>query len=217
MVSSFLPTPNPQIQFRQLLEDLYQGRSLVDFAGGQLIPLHSNDLWVVCRGVVSLSAIQTNGEESLLGFAVPSMPFGLPLTRIESYQAIALSPVSLMRFSLTEVEKSPLLSRSLWHELNRRLRQTESILALVTHRRVKERLEQLLLLLAQEMGQPTEDNQGIRLPIKLTHQNLANTIGTTRVTVTRLMKELRQDEWLTLDSQRYITLQRTGYQTLPEG
>ncbi|MDJ1175672.1 Crp/Fnr family transcriptional regulator [Roseofilum capinflatum] len=210
MVSSFLPTSNPQIQFRELLEDLYQGRSLVDFVAGQTIPLHSSDIWVVCRGVVSLSVVQANGEESLLGFAVPSMPFGLPLTmmEMEGYQAIALSHVGLMRFSLAEMEKSPLLCRSLWHQLNRRLRQTEAILALVGHRRVKERLEQLLLLLAQEMGQPTKDGQGIRLPVKLTHQNLANTIGTTRVTVTRLMKELRQDDWLTLDSQRYITIQK---------
>jgi len=208
MVSSFLPTPDSQLQFRELLEDLYQGRSLVDFVGGQMIPLHSNDIWVVCRGVVSLSAIQANGEESLLGFAVPSMPFGLPLTRIDGYQAVALSNVGLMRFTLTEIEQSPLLCANLWHQLTRRLRQTESILALVSHRRVKERLEELLLLLAQEMGQTTGEGRGVRLPVKLTHQNLANTIGTTRVTVTRLMKELRQDEWLTLDSDRYITIQK---------
>lgn len=208
MVSSLLPTRDSQIQFRELLEDLYQGRSLVDFVGGQMIPLNSSDIWVVCRGVVSLSSIQTNGEESLLGFAVPSMPFGLPLTRIESYQAIALSNVGLMRFTLTEIETSPILCSSLWEQLSRRLRQTESILALVSHRRVKERLEQLLLLLAHEMGQSTEDGRGIRLPVKLTHQNLAKTIGTTRVTVTRLMKELRQDQWLTLDPERHITLQK---------
>ncbi len=204
MVSSFLSPPNPQTDLRQLLEDLYQGRSLVDFSAGQTIPLNSRDVWVVYRGVVSLSVLHPNGEESLLGFATPSMVFGLPLTTIACYQATALSDVGLMRFNVGEIERSPALCSSLWHQLGRRLRQTESILALVGHRRIKDRLQQLLLHLKTEMGYPTEE--GVRLSVKLTHQNIANTIGTTRVTVTRLIKELREEGWLTIDIQRYITI-----------
>ncbi|MDJ1185486.1 Crp/Fnr family transcriptional regulator [Roseofilum casamattae] len=209
MVSSSISEQNEQTELRQLLENLYQGQKLIEFIGGQAIPLNPEDIWVVCRGVVSLSSLNAHGEDVLLGFTVPSMPFGLPLaTRSadQAYRATALSDVGLMRFSITEVDRSPLLCRSLWQQLSRRLQQTESILAIVGYRRIKDRLQQLLLLLKDEMGQPTADGAGVRLPVKLTHQNLANTIGATRVTVTRLIKELREEEWLSIDSQRYITI-----------
>jgi CRP-like cAMP-binding protein len=40
----------------------------------------------------------------------------------------------------------------------------------------------------------------------LTHQQLANAIGTTRVTMTRLINQLRDEGWLEIDRNRYIIL-----------
>jgi CRP-like cAMP-binding protein len=72
----------------------------------------------------------------------------------------------------------------------RRLRQMEAILAIAGQRRVDDRLYQLLLLLQQEFGQPVVE--GTRLNIRLTHQDIANAICTTRVTVTRMLGKLQQ-------------------------
>ena len=55
---------------------------------------------------------------------------------------------------------------------------------------IPQRLELLLTWLGQKFGCPTEGGQLIQL--RLTHQELAETIGTTRVTVTRLMQNLEQ-------------------------
>jgi len=71
-----------QPDLRQLLEQLYQGRSLVSFRSGQSIPLNPQAIWIVCRGVVQLSTLYPSGDEALLGLAGSSMPFGLPLTLI---------------------------------------------------------------------------------------------------------------------------------------
>jgi CRP-like cAMP-binding protein len=204
MLQQHISEPASDLDLRQILEELYQGRTLQPYRGGQLIPMYSHEVWIVCRGVVQLSTLYPNGEEALLGLVSPSMPFGLPFTLIHPYQAVALSDVDLMSLSLAEVEQSPALAQGIFHHLNRRLRQTEAFLALVGHRRVEDRLRQLLLLLKQEVGQPVSN--GTRLSVRLTHQHLANAIGTTRVTVTRLIGQLRDEGWLTFDSSRHIVL-----------
>jgi CRP-like cAMP-binding protein len=49
-------------------------------------------------------------------------------------------------------------------------------------------------------------SQGLRLIPKLTHQEMANALGTTRVTVTRILGQLKEIGWLSLDAQRSIIL-----------
>jgi CRP-like cAMP-binding protein len=195
-----------QLDFRQLLENLYRGRSLVSFTSGQTIPLHPQGLWVVCRGAVQLTLLYSNGEEALLGIAGPGMPFGSPLSRMHPYQAIALTDVDVMPLTLAEVECSPELTKGLYVHLTRRLSQTEALLAIAGHRRVEDRLRNLLQLLAQEFGQDQPD--GTCLTIRLTHQHLANAIGTTRVTVTRLLGLFRQEGWLSVTRDRYLLFQQ---------
>lgn len=203
MLQSIVAT-SPQPDLRQALEALYSGRNLHPFRNGQAIELLPNEIWVVCRGVVQLGTLYDSGEESLLGLACPGMPFGLPFSLIRPYQASALSEVDLMRLTLAEVEQSPVLSQGLFRQITRRLQQAETILAMVGYRRVEDRLRHLLLLLQQEIGQPIEG--GVRLNVRLTHQQLANAIGTTRVTVTRLLSQLRDEGWLAIDAQRHLVL-----------
>jgi CRP-like cAMP-binding protein len=191
-------------EWRKMLEEIYQGRSLYPFLNSQEIPLYSHVIWVVCRGVVQLSTLHPSGDEVLLGFVSQSMPFGSSFSLLEPYQAIALSDVDLMRFTLTEVEQSPQLSLEIFRNLRRRLQQSEALLALVNHRRVEDRLRQLLLLLKREIGQSTEG--GTRLTVRLTHQHLASVIGSTRVTITRALGQLQEEGWLTIDQHRHIVL-----------
>jgi CRP-like cAMP-binding protein len=193
-----------QPNLRQLLEHLYQGRNLCSFRAGQVIPMNPQEIWIVCRGVVQLSTLYPSGDEALLGLAGSSMPFGMPLTLIYPYQAAALSDVDLMGLTMMEVEQSPTLAREIFHHLGRRLRQTEAMLAMVGCRRVEDRLRQLLLLLQMEVGQPVPE--GTRLSVRLTHQHLASAIGTTRVTVTRLLGQLKEEGRLLIDENRHIIL-----------
>ncbi|NET48751.1 MAG: Crp/Fnr family transcriptional regulator [Merismopedia sp. SIO2A8] len=207
MVHSFVSEPtliSIPLDLRQALEQLYAERSLHPFSSGQGIHLNHQDIWIVYRGIVQLGTLYDTGDEALLGLACPSMPFGLPLTSIRPHHATALTHVDLMRVTLTEVESSPVLAQSIFRQLNRRLRQTEAMLAMVGYRRVEERLRHFLILLQQEIGQPTEE--GTRLSIRLTHQQLANAIGTTRVTITRLLSQLREENWISVDRHRHIIL-----------
>ncbi|MDX1978174.1 MAG: Crp/Fnr family transcriptional regulator [Pseudanabaenaceae cyanobacterium bins.68] len=197
-------TPEWNPAWRELLEGIYQGRNLYTFLSGQTVPLYPHVVWVVCRGVALLSSCHSNGDEVVVGLAVQSMPFGSLFSLLQPYQAIALCDLDLMRLTIAEIEQSPQLNLELCRHLRRRLQQTEKMLALANHRRVEERLKQLLLMLQQDIGQSIPE--GIRLTVRLTHQQLASAIGSTRVTVTKTMGQLEEEGWLITGRDRHIIL-----------
>jgi CRP-like cAMP-binding protein len=190
--------------FRQLIEDIYKGRNLYEFKRGQPISLQQHEVWVICRGLVQLSTLHPSGDETVVGIASPAMPFGLPFTQLAPYESSALTDVVLMRLHQMEIEQSPRLAQGLFQQLGSRLKQTEALLAMASQRRVEDRLRQLLILLGEDVGQVT--SAGIRLTVRLTHQQLANLTATTRVTVTRLLRQLRQEQWLDIDSSRHFVV-----------
>jgi CRP-like cAMP-binding protein len=69
---------------------------------------------------------------------------------------------------------------------------------------VEDRLKGFLELLALDYGVATPE--GLRLTPRLTHQEIASALGTTRVTVTRILGQLKELGWLRLDAQRSIIL-----------
>ena len=181
-----------------------EGRRLYFYEQGEEIPLVTKGVWQVYRGLVQLSTFHLSGEEVLLGWADPAMCFGNCLTSRETYQAKALTDVYLKWFSLSEIEADPSLAYTFLTHLSRRMRQSEALLAIAGIKRVEARLHQFLSLLKGEMGEPVE--AGTRLTIRLTHQSIANAIGTTRVTVTRLLGKLQRQGYISLDGDRHIIL-----------
>ncbi|GBE74280.1 Crp/Fnr family transcriptional regulator [Microcystis aeruginosa] len=197
-----LLTYNPNVSpFR---EDYSESRRLHFYDRGENIPLVADGVWQVYRGMAQLSQVSESGEEILLGWVHSSHFFGLNLTHLESYHARALSELYLKWYTIAEVENSVELTRMMLNQMIRRQQQTESLLAIAGLKRVEERLQQLLQLLKREMGEPIA--QGSRLKIRLTHQNLANAIGTTRVTVTRLLGEFQRQGWVSSDRDRHLII-----------
>jgi len=204
--SSVLSTSSrfSQNDFVAVLEQLYRERTLTPYLAGRAIPLRLNEVLVICRGLVQLFTIQQDGSETLLGLAGPSMPIGLPLTVVDPYWATALTDVDVLPLSMAELETSPMLMAGICRHMMLRLQQSEAWLSISGKRLVADRLRHLLLLIAQEFGQV--ETCGVRIPVRLTHHQLATAIGTTRVTVTRLLKDFKAEGWLQT-KQRYLILQ----------
>ena len=56
------------------------------------------------------------------------------------------------------------------------------------------RVTRAFLRLAKQFGLPSDDSEGgIKLPLALTHEDLADLTGSSRVTITRILGELRND------------------------
>ena len=189
---------------RDILEASYEKRSLVHLAAGSTVPLLKKSVWLVVRGMVKLTALSMQGDEMLLGLAGPNEPFGDPLTNVEAYEATTLCESDLLCLSCDEVSREPHLAVALLQGMGARYRQSEAMLALLGLRRVEDRVRGFLELLANDYGQPCE--QGLRLNIRLTHQELASALSTTRVTVTRVLGALKDEGWLQVDEKRRLVI-----------
>jgi PAS domain S-box-containing protein len=184
--------------------DFSQDRPVQKHAKGDTIPLNPLVIWYVRQGLVKLSTFCETGEEILIGLASPDMVFGSQMTSLSIYQAIALSDVELTSIYLSEIATDPSMSHTLLPKINQRLKQTESLLFITGRRRVEERLQHLLELLKQEIGETVPE--GTRLSVRLTHEDIASACCTTRVTITRLMGKLQQQGFISFDAKKYIIL-----------
>lgn len=179
-----------------------------------VIPLAAESLWRVEQGVVKLTHLDSEGSEVIVGIAGPGMVFGRRLSFLEVYQAIALGEVTLNQFLLADLEASVELAQTLFPSLIQHIQQTEALLAIIGQRTVEVRLQQLLLLLAQAVGQP--EAEGIRLSIRLTHEELASMIRSSRVTVTRLLGQFKRQGWLAVDRKHHLILNQVVLVELEE-
>ncbi len=187
---------------KSILGKLYRERPLSSYAKSQRIPLFDEEVCIIYRGVARTQLLQIGGEESILGLVGPMMPIFSSFTLLNAYEAYALSDVDLMRLSWSEVQKSDVLMRELNRALIQRLRHAEVLLALHDRRQTSERLIGFLSFLAQEYGKPT--HQGIRLEVHLTHQQIADAISTTRVSVTRLLGVLKKASFVKVGPNRHL-------------
>ena len=83
-----------------------------------------------------------------------------------------------------------------------RRQRVERRLKYLLFRSNRERLVHLLLELAEQYGRPTP--AGVELRIKLSHQDLASIIGSTRETVTVVLGELQNEGRLQLGRRKIV-------------
>lgn len=172
---------------------------------GNLIALDETGIWQIRCGWIQLSAISVTGEERVLGWFGSSMWLSNWLIHSPAYQAKALSDVELQWYSRTEIETSSELFQSLIPHMWQQLKQIEFLVTILKHKRVEDRLHHLLKFLRREMGHSVEG--GIRLPMRLTHEDLANAIGSCRITVTRLLGKLKLQKLICFDRAGHIIFQ----------
>ncbi len=147
-------------------------------------PTDSRTLWKIERGVVRTLTWNREGIPTTLGFWGPGDVVGKPLSQTDPYEVECLEPVTARALPI-----------QFWvHELDAILlsaRQTENLLNIISHQIVSSRLLELLAWLANRFGDEVET--GRLIMVKLTHQIIAETVRSTRVTVTRALGSLEQE------------------------
>ncbi|MBE9167495.1 PAS domain-containing protein [Pleurocapsales cyanobacterium LEGE 06147] len=187
---------------KQVNYDLFKNRPLCFYERGEIIPLEPDQIWLISKGAVKLTTLSDRCEDMLIGLVRDGMIFGSSLTALPTYQATVLSDVQLASIQFIEISQSPCLAQALFPLIAQRLRQTESFLSIYGQIRVEDRLNHLLTLLKQEIGEPVKE--GIRFCIRLTHQDFASVCCTTRVTITRILGKLQQEGKITFDSCNHL-------------
>lgn len=181
-----------------------QDRPIQEYSQGELISLAPQALCYVTRGMVKLTSLTLQNKEMMIGLIRPGMLFGAYLTALPIYQATALADVQLVDLSLGEITASPYLAQLMFAKTSYRLQQTETLLMIQGEQSIENGLCELLQLLKIEMGESVE--QGVRLTVRLTHEDLASACGSTRATITRLLGKLERQGKIMFDDKRHIVL-----------
>ncbi|RMH73891.1 MAG: Crp/Fnr family transcriptional regulator [Cyanobacteria bacterium J007] len=143
----------------------------------------SDTIWKIERGVLRTTTWNEEGKRISLGFWGSGDVVGQPLTRLTPCEMECLTPTELSPISTeTSYFAQALLVRG-W--------KNEELLSIIHQTFVSDRLILLLQWLSRQFGKEIE--RGILLDMHLTHEAIAETIGTTRVTVTRLLKTLERE------------------------
>lgn len=179
-----------QPQSRKPIKQTFKRRSF--------LPLQEGILWRIEAGAVRTLTLTEDGTIIPLGFWGKGDVVGQLLSRIQPYQIECLMDVTA--YSVTPSE-----CRDLNQVMMTNIHQMQELLR-IRHGLIQSRLMQLLSWLADKFGRETE--QGRLIALRLTHQDMADVLGTTRVTVTRLLQQLRQEEAISWSRQYHIVLHR---------
>lgn len=148
----------------------------------------SNSLYILKSGVVRLISVSDKGSETILHILKPGEIFGeLLLSREKrAFTALATEDTVVTVVSRESFQKLlsliPTLAFNFIQVLSSRLAKVEEGMAESSHTWSYHRLAKILLHLSEQYGE--EISTGTLIKLRLTHEDLANLIGTTRETVT---------------------------------
>ncbi len=169
----------------------------------------ADGVFVLAEGRIKLCSITPEGKQAILAFIDAGELFGeLALLergqRDEYAEAVAASTIVWLPADEIQslMEESASLSLGVTKLIGLRRKRIERRLKSLLFRSNRERLIHLLLELIDQYGKQEAD--GVLISVKLSHQDLANIIGSTRETVTVLLGELQLERLLKMSRQRIV-------------
>jgi len=165
------------------------------FTRREVIPPRNDVLWRIERGAVRTLTWSEEGIFITLGYWGPGDLIGHPLSRVKPYQIECLTSVeaSIVAAHLWDQDIKGLLSH---------IQQAEELLAIVHRKPISLRLWQFLVWLSEKFGRDVE--QGKLIDLNITHQEIAEVLNTTRVTITRLLQQFEEEGTLLRHTRRII-------------
>jgi CRP-like cAMP-binding protein len=164
-------------------------------------------MYVIREGQVKVTKLSGDGREKILELLGSGDFFGemALLDNAERSASVkSLTELRILALSrndfLKELRRNPDLAMAVIQELTRRVRQMDEQASSLSFQRVKERTRGLLLRLAKE----ERGREGRLATPVLTHQQIADMVGTSRETVTRVVKRLKEQGWLEQEGKRYL-------------
>jgi CRP/FNR family transcriptional regulator, global nitrogen regulator len=170
-----------------------------------------DQLYFLLSGTVRLYKIYGDYKEATTALLKDGGVFG-KLSLVEGRwqdvfaEAVTESRVAgIQKASLERVIKSnPGFALRLFSSLSERLRQSDEVIESLLHREVSTRLATLLMNLSDRFG----EEDGTLIGVRLTHQDLANMIASTREAVSKVMSEFQREGVIETRSRRIAVLDR---------
>ncbi len=176
-------------------------------------------VYFVNGGRLKVSKVTRDGKELTLAYRVPGEIFGeLCLIeggpREEMAEAMENALISVVERPVFDaiLAKDGLISSRLVKVVAQRRREVENKIEQLIFKDVNAKLAELLLRLADEHG--IEDSRGTLVSLKITHQEMANLIGSTRETVSLTLSQFKRRGFINTDGRKVILSDRDGLRAL---
>lgn len=154
------------------------------FTRRTFLPEQHNSLWKIETGFVRTYTYLENGTTVALGLWGPGDIVGRSLSKLEPYQMECLTKVEATVLPINE-----------WHNstetLLAHIQQAEELMVIRSYKKVDTMLIKLLAWLSKRFGSEVE--KGRLIDMRLTHEDLAEMLGSTRVTITRILGQFEQE------------------------
>jgi CRP-like cAMP-binding protein len=176
-------------------------------------------VYFVNGGRVKISKVTRDGKELTLAYRGPGELFG-EIALIEGGPREEMAE-AMENALLTEMERGdferliqtqPLLGLRLARLLTQRRRDIENKIENLVFKDVNSKLAELLIRLAAEFG--VDDARGTLVALKITHQEMANLIGSTRETVSLTLSQFKRKGLIRTDGRKVIIADREGLKAL---
>ena len=175
-------------------------------------------LFILKKGKVKVSIVSEGGREVILSLLGPGSVFGeLSLLdgKPRSANVVATEETDLLMLRRADflqlIYKTPQIATALLAELATRMRKTDRQIEGLALLDVTSRISDTLLQLATEQGAETAD--GVTIESRPTHQELANMSGTTRETVSRVLKRLEGQGYINRNGRKITILREEAWKT----
>jgi len=176
----------------------------------------SQVLFLIRDGRVQIYRISPEGKKLVIATLGPGALFGemaLLGQQMQNAFAEALDDCRIFVMSRADLERlileKPSVGRRVLETTGRRLRDAEKRLEDMAFKGIPARLASLLLRMAAEQG--SEEVLG------LTHQDLAETVGTYRETATQVLNDMKANGLIEIGRKRIKILDRARLEALAQG
>jgi CRP-like cAMP-binding protein len=176
-------------------------------------------VYFVNGGRVKISKVTRDGKELTLAYRGPGEIFG-ELCMLEGgpreEMAEAMENAMVTEFPRDDFEKLVQAHGMLGFRLTRvmltRRREVENKVEQLLFKDVNAKLAELLLRLGNEYG--VQSPKGTLVALKITHQEMANLIGSTRETVSLTLSQFKKKGLIHTDGRKVIIADREGLRAL---
>src|ERR671939_792123 len=173
---------------------------------------YGDALYVLISGVVKLFRPYSGSKEATLRLLKAWDIFGHLAFAGEATQRAYAEAVTECKvtkvpkiFIERAVRREPRAALKMITLLELRLVQYEELVKCLLPRETEVRLANLLPILAQKFGERSEDGCFVTIDLRLTHQDLAAMVASTRESVTKVLNEMRNRDVIEVEAGR-ITL-----------
>ncbi len=190
-----------------------QHKTSNQYKRGQVIFYEGNQaygLYCIFSGRVKLTKTGVDGRQQIVRIFGPGDILGYrSLFSDEPYAASAEVIEDAMICCIDRnaffpmLAKNPGLALNIIKKLSKELRVAEDLATSIAQRSVRERMAELLMILKDTYGKPTQ--RGTRIELQLSREEMAEMIGVTQETAIRLLSEFKKDQMIDVKD-REITI-----------